>query len=86
MKTYGDKHFNKEILLKDYSVTEGISVGIAHWLHKAKKDFVSSIFRVNCGPFNLQADITPSQARELSALLLAHADEVEEREIEVRAA
>jgi len=84
MKHYEDEHISRNVELTDWRIPIGISVGVAHW--KTNRNDIASVFKTRLAGMDLQVDITPSQARELSALLLTHADEVEEREIEVRAA
>lgn len=78
MTNSSNKHFNKEVLLIDSRITPGVVVGVSHWL--AKRNEVVSIFKIHAACTDVQVEITPAQARELAAKLIAHADEVEVRE------
>lgn len=73
------KHYKRAIKLEDPEINNVVSVEVTHWTRVGEKRSLISIFNIFSGPFDMQIDITPAQARELAKKLLEHADEVDER-------
>ena len=72
------KHYTRKTRLEDCRVSYDLHIGLSHFICTADGR-LSSIFKLSCGPVDVQIDITPAQCREFAAHLLAHADEFEAR-------
>lgn len=80
MQFEDEKHYNKSVALGRSENREPVNVYTVHWHYKKECDpDVTSVLKVECGYSSMQVRITPAQARELAANLLAHANEVEAR-------
>ncbi len=75
------KHHTRSVKLDDERLMYGVSIEVSHWLHDhGGEPRIVSILKTYSGPFDMQINITADQARELSAILLEHADEFEARQ------
>ena len=81
MRFEGKKHYGSLIRLTDHRVITGVNVRVSHWLYGEQgSECVVSMLNIDCGPIGLQIDISPAQARELAANLIANADDTEAHE------
>jgi hypothetical protein len=72
------KHYTRSVRLDDERLVYGVSIEVSHWLQdQSGEPRIVSILKTYAGPFDMQISITADQARELSAILLEHADEIE---------
>lgn len=72
------KHYTRSVRLDDERLMYGVTVETSHWLHdQSGETRIVSVFTAQTGPINMQINITAIQARQLAAVLLEHADELE---------
>lgn len=74
------KHYSQEVKISgasDGEIGGGIKVDTSHW---SDDRAVRSIFKVRCGPADIQVSITANEARDLSAMLLIHAEQIEQHQ------
>lgn len=77
MKFNPTVHVVRKTILEDCRVKYDLAILLSHFISSG--DECVSIFKFNCGPVDVQVDITPKQCREFAAHLLAHAEEFEAR-------
>lgn len=74
------RHTVKKHALHQGRGHEDVAVRLSWWRHQTQVcsyPFIATIITVSTGCADVQIDISPTEARDLAANLLKHADEVE---------
>jgi hypothetical protein len=75
------KHYKREVVLNDRG-RGSLVFNTVHWIDPKEKN-VYSILTLDYDAIGMHARITPAEAREFAAALIAHADDVEAHQKQV---
>jgi hypothetical protein len=84
MKFKTDEHYKKSIFIKNKLRTPSIEIEARHWADADDKE-VYSVLNIQCGPTTTRMELTSDEARKLSAMLLAYADQLDDHQAQLDA-